>query len=110
MNKPYLAWYALLAAIILASGAVPVVFSSGGAHAEPILATIVLAIVFPPLMIWLLGKTGYPIGRAVSCPTCGSEMPFLRKPTTLRMALLGGYKCKTCGTETDAWGRATVPR
>lgn len=106
MNKHYARWYALLAAIILMSGSWPILFA--GASAGLLVATVVVAIAAPPLIIGLLARTGYPIGRAVSCPTCGNEMPFFRMPANRRMALFGGYKCTRCGTETDARGRFTA--
>ena len=40
----------------------------------------------------------------VLCPKCGEPMPKMRKPTSLRQALLGGWTCAKCGTEMDRWG------
>ena len=41
----------------------------------------------------------------VACPKCGEPMPRVRKPTSLRQALMGGWTCARCGTEMDRWGQ-----
>ncbi len=43
--------------------------------------------------------------RTPSCPQCGTQLPTLRKPTSLRQAMWGGWTCASCGCETDRWGR-----
>ena len=42
---------------------------------------------------------------AVSCPSCKTRLPQIRKPNSLRQAMWGGYTCPACGTEIDKWGR-----
>jgi hypothetical protein len=42
----------------------------------------------------------------VRCPACDTSQPFIRKPTSVRQALFGGYTCKACGCEIDKYGRA----
>ncbi len=42
--------------------------------------------------------------RPVSCPKCGENVPFLRKPASLRQELWGGWTCSNCGIEMDRWG------
>jgi hypothetical protein len=32
-------------------------------------------------------------------------LPVVRRPTSLRQALWGGWTCKNCGAEVDRWGR-----
>jgi len=39
----------------------------------------------------------------LKCPTCGTELPKIRKPTNLRQFLWGGFTCKSCGKEYDKW-------
>jgi hypothetical protein len=41
----------------------------------------------------------------VSCPGCGSPMPKVRRPESLKQALWGGGTCGKCGCEMDKWGR-----
>jgi hypothetical protein len=41
----------------------------------------------------------------VCCPHCGEPLPKSREPQSLRQAWWGGWKCKSCGTEVDKWGR-----
>jgi|SRR5579864_863988 len=41
----------------------------------------------------------------VNCPACGSLMPKLRRPESLRQTLWGGGTCGKCGCEMDKWGR-----
>jgi hypothetical protein len=45
----------------------------------------------------------------VNCPACGSPMPQVRQPKSLRQALWGGGTCGNCGCEMDKWGRLTTP-
>jgi len=40
-----------------------------------------------------------------SCPACGKQLPEIRRPLNLRMALWGGHYCKECNVELDKWGR-----
>jgi hypothetical protein len=43
--------------------------------------------------------------QPVSCPACGSPMPKVRRPESLKQALWGGGICGKCGCEMDKWGR-----
>ena len=40
------------------------------------------------------------------CPTCGTQQPAYRKPTSFRQAMWGGWTCTNCGTELDRNGKA----
>jgi hypothetical protein len=44
----------------------------------------------------------------VSCPRCGTPLPRMRDPRSLRQALWGGWTCPVCGTGVDKWGRETA--
>jgi hypothetical protein len=50
------------------------------------------------------------IGRAnwasVKCPTCTTQQPLWRKPTSFRQLVWGGWTCPNCGTEMDRHGKA----
>ena len=37
-------------------------------------------------------------------PECGTPVPSVRRPTSLRQALWGGWTCQTCSTELDRSG------
>ena len=39
------------------------------------------------------------------CPTCGQPIPVVRRPSTWRQALWGGWTCTRCGAELDRYGR-----
>ena len=41
----------------------------------------------------------------VNCPACGSAMPKVRRPESLKQTLWGGGTCGKCGSEMDKWGR-----
>jgi len=43
--------------------------------------------------------------ESVNCPACGSSMPKVRRPESLKQALCGGGTCGKCGCEMDKWGR-----
>jgi hypothetical protein len=47
---------------------------------------------------------------APKCPACGTQQPTLRKPSSLRQALFGGWTCPSCGTEIDRKGRPIAAR
>ncbi|MGR3714200.1 MAG: hypothetical protein ACU0A6_13900 [Shimia sp.] len=42
----------------------------------------------------------------IRCPNCGTDLPMLRVPKSLRAALWGGGTCPKCGTEVSKFGRA----
>jgi hypothetical protein len=41
----------------------------------------------------------------VNCPACGSPMPKVRRPESVKQALWGGETCGKCRCEMDKWGR-----
>src|SRR5262245_1519192 len=103
MNKHYVFWYRRLAGIALLS----LVFSmmlNRNVSALAMVAGVVAALIIPLVLIWIANRMGYPIGRAVHCPNCGTEMPITRRPTSAKQAVWGGYTCPNCGTELDAKG------
>jgi hypothetical protein len=69
-------------------------------------------LIFPDLMgLFLYHQTRikgrYGLGPLnIRCPACDTPQPFIRKPTSVRQALFGGYTCKACGCEIDKYGRA----
>jgi hypothetical protein len=65
------------------------------------------ALVFPLLMGLLsLGFLSTSTLVAPNCPTCGTQQPAIRKPTSFRQAIWGGWTCAHCGTEIDRHGAA----
>lgn len=96
--------YMLLAAIGL-FGVLVVLYSTRNPHWAALIVGAVVALIVPIPIIWLLRKLGYPVGLAVHCARCGSELPAMRRPANFRQAMLGGYTCATCGAELDARGR-----
>ncbi len=40
-----------------------------------------------------------------NCPKCGRKVPAIRKPTSARQAMWGGWTCSNCGCEIDKWGK-----
>jgi hypothetical protein len=50
------------------------------------------------------------IGRAnftaAKCPSCATQQPVWRRPTSFRQLTLGGWTCVNCGTELDRHGKA----
>jgi hypothetical protein len=104
MNRQYAMWYAGLAGVSLLISATLLQLSRN-VSALALVVAVVIAFVLPPVLIWIAQRMGYPIGRSVSCPNCGMEMPFIRRPTSAKQAVWGGYTCPKCGTEMDAAGR-----
>ncbi len=47
--------------------------------------------------------------RRTDCPRCGWKLPSVRKPTSLRQALWGGWTCQQCAAELDKWGQHLEP-
>jgi len=39
-----------------------------------------------------------------SCPKCGAQLPLVRKPTSIKQLISGGWTCPECGCEVDKWG------
>jgi hypothetical protein len=105
MNKHYAYWYLALAVIALIGGIFPMILS-GSFSLLPAVVAVIAALVAPPIMIWLVQRLGYPLGRPVACPSCGTGMPLFRRPKSGAQAMWGGYTCPNCGTEIDARGNA----
>jgi hypothetical protein len=40
------------------------------------------------------------------CPTCATQQPIFRRPTSFRQMMSGGWTCANCGTEMDRKGHA----
>lgn len=38
------------------------------------------------------------------CPQCSTPVPAVRRPTSMRQFLWGGWTCENCGTEMDSSG------
>lgn len=51
------------------------------------------------------GRWGINLGK-VTCPSCGTAAPAVRKPEDGKQALWGGVTCRQCGTRYDKWGKA----
>lgn len=70
---------------------------------------VVAALVFLGILLVAIGtvtKNGWGINlEPVNCPSCGSPMPKMRQPKSLRERLWGGGTCAKCGCEMDKWGR-----
>lgn len=49
-------------------------------------------------------RYGINVKLMADCPNCGTKLPAVRIPKTLKQALWGGWTCPTCGTESDKWG------
>ena len=47
---------------------------------------------------------------AARCPRCGEQNPAFRAPRSVSQALWGGYRCRSCGSEFDKWGREVRER
>jgi hypothetical protein len=41
---------------------------------------------------------------------CGTQLPEVRRATSLHQAMRGGYTCWACGADVDKWGREVQPR
>lgn len=55
-------------------------------------------------------KNGWGINpEPVNCPACGSPMPQVQRPKSMRQALWGGWTCVKCGCDMDKWGRLIAP-
>jgi hypothetical protein len=49
------------------------------------------------------GKWGINLKKN-QCPKCGELFPQIRIPSSLKQAMWGDSKCKSCGCEVDKWG------
>lgn len=50
------------------------------------------------------GKWGFNM-TPTNCPKCNAPLPAVRKPTTFKQGLWGGWTCQKCGCEVDKWGK-----
>lgn len=63
--------------------------------------------VFPLLMgILALGMLSGASLTAPKCPACGTQQPAIRRPTSFRQMIRGGWTCAKCGTEIDRHGHS----
>ncbi len=64
---------------------------------------MLIAVVSSVVVVFLL-LTMRPLNP--DCPGCGKPLPTLRKPTSLRQLLFGGWTCGECGCEVTGRGKA----
>ena len=64
--------------------------------------SVILAVVI--LMIVLSAKVQAKVNAKGGCPECGTPVPRVRRPTSFRQALWGGWTCQNCSTEMDRHG------
>jgi len=65
------------------------------------------ATVFPMMMgLLAIGMLSVWTWATPNCPSCGTQQPAQRKPTSFRQAIWGGWTCAQCGTEIDRNGHA----
>ena len=69
--------------------------------------------IISPLLIMvfamvLQGRKVKKINDAGGCPNCGTPVPSVRTPTSLRQFLWGGWTCEKCSTEMDRHGKEIV--
>jgi hypothetical protein len=64
-----------------------------------------------PMLFGLFGFSALSLWTSTTpdCPTCGTQQPARRKPTSLRQLMWGGWTCSNCGTEIDRHGKAINP-
>jgi hypothetical protein len=63
--------------------------------------------VYPMLMgLLALGLLSGSSLSAPKCPVCETQQPAIRRPTSFRQLLRGGWTCAKCGTEIDRHGNA----
>lgn len=46
----------------------------------------------------------------LSCPKCGTKVPHLREPNSMRQEIWGGWTCSGCGVEMDRNGTEIGPQ
>ena len=68
--------------------------------------TVVIAVVVAVVVVLLLAAVNR--AKALACPRCGAKVPAIRKPTSLRQLLWGGWTCSACGFEIDRKGRPNL--
>ncbi|HJQ55615.1 MAG TPA: hypothetical protein VJ890_01830 [Vineibacter sp.] len=109
MRKHYMVWYVLIAALTLLGGLVPSVLSGKFVPLQ-LVVVVAVALVLPPVLIWLMQKMGVSVAQPVHCGRCQTELPALRTPKNLKQGLFGGYDCPNCGAQLDARGRELPAR
>lgn len=80
------------------------------------LLALCFILIFPGLIGRFLAhqtriKGRYGLGPLhVCCPACDTPQPFLRKPSSMRQVLFGGYTCEACDCEIDKYGCPQIAR
>jgi len=62
-----------------------------------VIVTVVIVLLYSALVQAKLNAKG-------GCPECGTPVPKVRRPTSLRQALWGSLTCPPCSTEMDRNG------
>ena len=77
----------------------------------PVLAIVFLGGLFAVVRssIKRKGNWGVNLAREYKCPYCGGTLPTVRKPTSMRQALWGGWTCPSCNCEIDKWLKGKYP-
>ncbi len=86
---------------------------SGSSFASAIVSGLIFGAIFAPALHFGFKRSGMyaPRGKAQhSCEVCGQPLPVVRRPTSLRQALYGGWTCPNCGAELDRRDRPIRPR
>ena len=66
---------------------------------------IVVSVVIGVAAVLLLSvKMQNDVNAKGGCPECGTPVPRVRRPTSWRQALWGGWTCSECETEMDQHG------
>lgn len=90
---------ALVVCIVFLAGVIVLGLAIGAEKPfQPIYGLIMGLIAFG-----LLSMSSWP---APKCPTCGTQQPAYRNPTSFRQLIRGGWTCANCGTEMDRHGKA----
>jgi hypothetical protein len=88
-----------------------VVIVVGVAVAVTVIAMLADLAGFPPSGAAIGGVIGGVIAATMiagsggrTCSRCGTQLPRIRRPTSLKQALWGGWTCPNCGAEVDRQG------
>ena len=72
---------------------------------------IVVSVVIGVAAVLLLSvKMQNNVNAKGGCPECGTPVPRVRRPTSWRQALWGGWTCSECGTEMNQYGEELEQR
>ena len=80
----------------------------------PLLLSIIILLSFVGVSILLCkiiadsvkGESDWGINLSLpNCPECQQKAPAIRKPTSIRQAMWGGWTCSNCSCEMDKWGK-----